>query len=82
MSQLAQQITQGNKANCCLLLICGIPGSGKSRIAAALLSAAAADGVAASVIDFDKQTPLETLGEGEFNPEKWKVRGKDPMNNL
>ena len=69
---------QCEKARCCLLVLCGIPGAGKSKIAAALLSTAKAVGdVDACVVEFDKQGPLEPTTAAslqEFDPEKWKVR--------
>jgi tRNA uridine 5-carbamoylmethylation protein Kti12 len=52
-----------------MLVLCGIPGSGKSTIAAALATAAKATGTLVTLVDFDKQAGdlLE-----EFDPEKWK----------
>lgn len=52
-----------------MLVLCGIPGSGKSTIAAALAAVAEASGTLVTLVDFDKQAGdfLE-----DFDPEKWK----------
>jgi O-phosphoseryl-tRNA(Sec) kinase len=57
------------KAQACMLVLCGIPGSGKSTVAAALAAAAEASGALVTLVDFDK--PAGDLLE-EFDPEKWK----------
>lgn len=57
------------KSQSCMLVLCGIPGSGKSTVAAALATAAEASGTLVTLVDFDKQAG--SLIE-EFDPEKWK----------
>ncbi len=59
-----------NKAQACMIVLCGIPGSGKTTVATALAAAAEASGTTTiTVIHFDKQD-----GElvEEFDPEQWK----------
>lgn len=68
-----------DKAKCCLLVLCGIPASGKSTLARALAAIAQAHGIATSIIEFDDHMPMEPppLSQSEdqhaFDPEKWKV---------
>ena len=65
-----------NQARCCMLVLCGIPGSGKTTIAAALAAAAEASGTSVTSINFDTH-PAERLSftdpVEDFNPEKWKA---------
>ena len=61
-----------DKAPCCVLVLCGIPGSGKSHLAAKLAASAPQHGLGTvTVIHFDSYT--SDLTE-EFDPETWKVR--------
>jgi hypothetical protein len=65
------------KARKCLLVMCGIPGAGKSSLAEALVAPAAAASVAISIINFDDHMAQETehnhANNDEFDPEQWKV---------
>lgn len=66
------------KAQKCLLVLCGIPGAGKSSLAQAMAGLASAAGVATSIINFDdhlvQEADTDASATLEFDPEQWKVR--------
>ena len=64
-----------------MLVLCGIPGSGKSSLAKVLAATAATKGIETSIIEFDEHeamsnrpTLLESPASQGFDPEIWKVK--------
>ena len=59
----------------CLLVLCGLPASGKTTLAKHLLVAASSppwrDRLSVQIVNFDESLELDAV---EFDPTRWKVR--------